>query len=85
METLSAFTFLVVFSAFVSPVARQKGNNQNLNIDCAKETGLAKVVCLAKALKAMLSLEQMAQLQLAYSKENAIKWSNFPEFRPTRV
>lgn len=85
MKTLTAVAFLVVFTAFVSPVALQKGNTQNLNIDCAKETGLAKVVCLAEALKAMLSPEQMAQLQLAYSKENAIKWSNFPEIRPIRV
>jgi hypothetical protein len=85
MKTLTAVAFLVVLTAFVSPVALQKDNTQNLNIDCAKETGLAKVVCLAEALKAMLSPEQMAQLQLVYSKANAIKWSNFPEFRPTRV
>lgn len=84
IKTLTAVAFFAIFTAFVSPVALQN-NPKFLRTDCVKETGLAKVVCLAEALKAMLSPEQMAQLQLAYSKENAIKWSNFPEFRPTRV
>ncbi len=81
MKTLTAVAFFAVFTAFVPPI----NHNTPLSTDCAKETGLAKVVCLAEALKAMLSPEQVAQLQLGYSKENAIKWSNFPEFRPTRV
>jgi hypothetical protein len=56
-----------------------------ISADCAKEKGTAKVVCLAEAFKATLNAEQAAQLQLEYNKSNAVKWSNFPEFRPTRV
>jgi len=45
------------------------------------------VVCLADAFKETLSSDQTATLQLVYSKANAVKWSNFPEFaeRPRRV
>lgn len=55
--------------------------------DCAQARGLARIVCLADAFKATLTDEQRAQLQLAYSKADAVKWSNFPEFgaRPRRV
>lgn len=48
-------------------------------------TQIAKIVQLADAFKATLSADQVAQLQLEYSKSNATKWSNFPEFRPLRV
>ena len=58
---------------------------QTIVPDCLKETGLARVVCLAEAFKATLKAEQIASLQLEYSKNDAVKWSNFPEFRPTRV
>ncbi len=55
--------------------------------DCNKETGIAKVVCLAENFKATLNDEQLAKAQLVYSLKDAKKWSNFPEFssRPTRV
>ena len=55
--------------------------------NCALARGLAKVVCLADAFKATLNDSQLAALQLPYSKANAVKWSNFPEFgaRPRRV
>ncbi len=55
--------------------------------DCQSAKGLARVVCLADAFKATLTSEQVAVLQLAYSKTDAAKWSNFPEFgaRPRRV
>lgn len=45
------------------------------------------MVCLADAFKATISASQGATLQLPYSKTDAIKWSNFPEFaaRPRRV
>ena len=55
--------------------------------DCASAKGLERVVCLADAFKATLSASQIATLQLPYSKTDAAKWSNFPEFggRPRRV
>ena len=55
--------------------------------DCASAKGLERIVCLADAFKATLSAEQLATLQRAYSKADAAKWSNFPEFsdRPRRV
>ena len=55
--------------------------------DCASAKGLERVVCLADAFKATLTNDQMATLQLSYSKTDAVKWSNFPEFaaRPRRV
>jgi hypothetical protein len=42
---------------------------------------------LADAFKATLSADQLATLQRTYSKSDAVKWSNFPEFseRPRRV
>ncbi|GAB4038415.1 DUF3500 domain-containing protein [Spirosoma gilvum] len=55
--------------------------------DCSSEKGLAKLICLADAFKATLSAEQLTVLQRPYSKAEAVKWSNFPEFaeRPRRV
>ncbi len=46
--------------------------------DCSKAKGIAKVVCMADNFKAMLNPEQLAALQLQYSKTDAKKWSNFP-------
>ncbi|MGY3212594.1 DUF3500 domain-containing protein [Mucilaginibacter sp. HD30] len=51
--------------------------------DCAKAKGIAKVACLADNFKAMLSAEQLAKLQLPYSKADAQKWSNLPATFPT--
>lgn len=52
-----------------------------------KDTGLAEVVRLAEAFKSTLNEGQVAQLQLAYSKSSAVRWSNFPQAfsRPNRV
>jgi hypothetical protein len=54
---------------------------------CASATGLARVVCLAEAFKATLSSSQLAEVQRPYSKEDAARWSNFPQqfSRPQRV
>ena len=46
--------------------------------DCSKEKGIAKVVCLAETFKGLLNAEQLATLQLPYSKVDAQKWSNLP-------
>ena len=47
--------------------------------NCGSVTGLAKVVCLAEAFKATLDATQLAATQLAYTKTDAVKWSNFPQ------
>jgi hypothetical protein len=62
-----------------APVHRRAG--------CASAEGLAKIVCLAEAFKATLTPEQVATVQLSYSKTDAAKWSNFPQAfsRPKRV
>ena len=69
----------------VVPVARASA--LGVLTDCSSATGLARVVCLADAFKATLSADQLAVLQRTYSKAEAVKWSNFPEFaeRPRRV
>ncbi len=47
---------------------------------CADQSGHAKLVCFADALKASVSPEILAKLQRPYSVEDAKKWSNFPPF-----
>ena len=81
MKTL-IYVFGFVILPFCFPGIQQK---QTIATDCSKETGIAKVVCFAEAFNATLQEEQRASLQLEYSKNDAIKWSNLPEFRPTRV
>lgn len=55
--------------------------------DCGSAKGMERISCLADAFKATLSAEQIATVQRMYSKADAAKWSNFPEFgaRPRRV
>lgn len=55
--------------------------------NCTAVTGLARVVCLAEAFNATLNTTQLAAAQLAYTKTDAVKWSNFPQAatNPRRV
>lgn len=80
---------VVVKHYFQTPVAVpvDHASPSGVIIDCSSATGLARVVCLADAFKATLSTDQLAILQRPYSKAEAVKWSNFPEFaeRPRRV
>lgn len=46
---------------------------------CASASGIAKVVCLADALKAKLNAAQLASLQRSYSLSEAKRWSNLPQ------
>lgn len=46
---------------------------------CTGATGIAKVVCLAEALKSQLDATQIATLQRTYSTTDAKKWSNLPQ------
>ncbi len=63
----------------------QEKNLTSASTDCSKVKGFAKIVCLADAFKATLKDDQLALLQLAYSKSDAAKWSNFPAaFRNAR-
>ena len=45
----------------------------------APDNNVQQVVRLAEAFKATLNGEQVAAVQLPYSKEDAAKWSNFPQ------
>ena len=60
---------------------------QALTVDCGSAKGMERIICLAEAFKATLAADQVATLQRTYSKTDATKWSNFPEFaeRPRRV
>jgi hypothetical protein len=46
---------------------------------CASLTGIQKILCLANAFKSQLDASQLAAVQLAYNKTDAVKWSNFPQ------
>ncbi len=47
--------------------------------DCSSATTqVEKIVCLAEAFKATLTSSQIATLQISFTKEYAIRWSNLP-------
>ncbi|RZL13310.1 MAG: DUF3500 domain-containing protein [Hymenobacter sp.] len=46
---------------------------------CASATGIAKVLCLADAIKSQLNATQITTLQTTYSTTSAKKWSNLPQ------
>jgi hypothetical protein len=60
---------------------------QTTGDDPSKLTGLARVVALAEGFKSTLQPDQIALLQLDYTKASAVRWSNFPQTfsRPSRV
>ncbi|MBS1681041.1 MAG: DUF3500 domain-containing protein [Bacteroidetes bacterium] len=80
---------LIFFIAtmFAEPIHVACQSNAPVSKDCSGESGLSKVVCFAEAFKATLNKEQLALVQLAYSKGDAKRWSNFPQAfaRPSRV
>lgn len=80
-NTLSVNGFgvvLVLFSLFFGSNIHDGGKFIRAVPDCKSAKGFAKVLCLTDALKATLKEDQVALLQLEYSKQNAAKWSNFP-------
>ena len=81
---LGLFTFAGVMH---DPFQNQPETAVATTADCESVKGLARIVCLADGFKATLSADQVATLQRPYSKTDAAKWSNFPEFsaRPRRV
>lgn len=92
----SAFVFGTGIVVVLSVLALQRSGGKEqkpsnllpLRFDVhAKDTGLAAVVRLAEAFKATLTEDQRKLVQLAYSKTDAAKWSNFPQAfsRPQRV
>lgn len=44
----------------------------------SRDTGIYKIIRLAEALKSSLQDDQLAVVQLAYSKQDAAQWSNLP-------
>ena len=67
-----------LLSASFEKTAQQKTELSNITIDRSKDTGIKKIIRLADAFKATLKDDQLAQVQLDYSKKDAAKWSNFP-------
>jgi Protein of unknown function (DUF3500) len=81
------FLFCIEVFAGLSNMAQSQSLNAPVSKDCSKELGLSKTVCLAESFKATLDKDQLALIQLKYSKGDAIRWSNFPQAfaRPSRV
>ncbi|MBE7170645.1 MAG: DUF3500 domain-containing protein [Williamsia sp.] len=76
-STIVLLTFLLLMQQSVNrqqPETRSAG----LAADNPKDAGITKIVRLADALKASLKEDQLARLQLQYSREDAAKWSNLP-------
>lgn len=83
MKILSVL-FVIVALRYILPFIEFQ-NNDRSSMEFVSKSESNTVVKLAEAFKATLNAEQTAQLQLEYSKSNAVKWSNFPEFRALRV
>jgi Protein of unknown function (DUF3500) len=85
MKTSVSIFFLAIgFTLMSLSTIHDKKPKQKLKSK-AKIQISSNIVSLAEAFKATLTADQATQLQLEYSKTNAEKWSNFPEFRPYRV
>jgi hypothetical protein len=69
------FLFLITMFHYEAPATTE---DIVTSPDCASKKGFAKILCLTDALKSTLKEDQLALLQLDYSKQNASKWSNFP-------
>ena len=78
-----AFTAINIYLPVI--ITNKAGNNQlkikpsSVSVNNVTDTGIARIVQMAKIFKATLNNEQSALLQLAYSKTDAVKWSNFPQ------
>lgn len=56
------------------------GSNTTVTTACSSlSSNVERMVCLADAFKATLSATQLATVQLQYTKENAVRWSNLPQ------
>jgi hypothetical protein len=93
-KVLAAGAAVVVLAglAYVVHAQRESANlasykNVNVNLgavstaaadEMCTQTGHPRLVCLADRLKADLAPDLRARLQLAYSTQDARKWSNFP-------
>ena len=77
--------FLLVHCA--PKVTSKASKNSAVIVDSSHGVGIEKLVSLANAFKSSLTAEQVKILQLAWSKEDAVKWSNFPQAfsHPQRV
>ena len=72
-------TFPVIFGGITCSMTLTVSSSSTSAVDCSSATTtVAKVVCAVKAFKATLSATQIATVQIALTKANAIKWSNLP-------
>jgi hypothetical protein len=85
---IAASSLLFSSVVFVYCKSSQSRKVQSTTSSASETTGrISKIVKLAEAFKATMTVEQLASLQLEYTKKDAIKWSNFPQgaTRPGRV
>jgi hypothetical protein len=76
---LGLFASTLSFFTFLHESHEDKATFSPPIVACDNLSGLEKVICLADAFKATLNSTQLSALQLAYSKANAVKWSNLPQ------
>jgi hypothetical protein len=77
--TTGAITVAVNTSSTIATSSSDFTVTSTTTADCSSATTVAeKVVCLAEAFKATLTSTQITTLQIAYTKANAIRWSNLP-------
>jgi hypothetical protein len=72
-------TFPVTFGSMSCNLTLTVSAASTGTVDCSTATTtVAKVVCAVEAFKATLTATQIATVQIALTKANAIKWSNLP-------
>lgn len=72
-------TFPVTFGSMSCNLTLTVSAASTSTVDCSTATTtVAKVVCAVEAFKATLTATQIATVQIALTKANAIKWSNLP-------
>lgn len=90
LSLINGIWLLLLPALFTDQSSRWSGTAPNrlpVVADCESTKGLERIICLADAFKKTLSTDQLATVQRTYSKSEAMRWSNFPEFaeRPRRV
>ncbi len=77
----------LLFCFIPKNVLARTGRSAASTVDSAKPNGIVKIVSLANTFKSSLTAQQQQIIQLAWTKEDAAKWSNFPQAfsHPERV
>ena len=77
--SVGSATFPVTFGSMSCNLTLIVSAASTSTVDCSTATTtVAKVVCAVEAFKATLTATQIATVQIALTKANAIKWSNLP-------